>query len=96
MKIITNNIPRKLLNSWELTKRELAEFDYYTEEELQGLSFVRYKRQCYCLSDFMRTGVHEDLYTAGWQGYAAATAWSGVLVRLVNGCEQVVMGSYYA
>ena len=96
MKIITNNIPRRLLNSWELTKRELAEFDYYTEEELQGLLFVRYKGLCYCLSDFMRVDAGGDLSAAGWHGYEAGTAWSGVLVRYVNDGEQVIMGSYYA
>ena len=96
MKIITNNIPRKLLNSWDLTCKELAEFDYYTEEELQGLLFVRYKGLCYCLSDFMRVEPQGDLSAAGWHGYEVQTAWSGVLVRYVNDCEQVIMGSYYA
>ena len=94
MKIITNNLPRRLLNSWELTCKELADFDYYTKEELQGLSFVRYKARCYCLSDFMACGHSYGM--DNWHGYEAGTAWSGVLVRYVNDGEQVIMGSYYA
>ena len=93
MKIITNNVPRKLLSAWELTEQELAEFDYYAEEELQLLRFVRYKGQCYCLAEFMKCGHSYGM--EGWHGYEGQTAWSGVLVRYVNDGE-VIMGGYYA
>lgn len=65
--ILTNNVPRELLQAWQLSKTELAEFDYLidspknaTDEELQelwfnsGAEFFRYRGQLYDMSQFSR------------------------------------------
>lgn len=65
--IKTNNIPRALVQPWELSKAELKEFDYLLDNpeslddsELEqawmnsGAQFIRYKGELHDLSEFVR------------------------------------------
>ena len=58
MTIRTNNVPRDVLNAWELTPKERAEFDYLDwgaiEEGSDSASFVRYRGELYDLGEFIR------------------------------------------
>ena len=90
MKIVTNNQPRDILTWYDLTPAERKEFDYL--EEGEG-SFFRYKNQAYDLGEFMR--VDHTAIPGDWHGYAPGSYFSGVLVRGVADCEQVIVGQYF-
>lgn len=105
IRIITNNVPRHVLEAYELTAAERAEFDYIdwaaVDNGESSPEFIRYKGELYDLGDFMTThDMPEDDPLRAWSGYASDSFFSGVLVRWVfEGeayAEQVVMGRYLA
>jgi hypothetical protein len=98
--VITNNVPRDVVEAWELTPKEREEFDYLDweaiEEGRDSASFVRYKGEVYDLGEFMLyTGLELELRK--WHGICADTFFSGMLIRYPDHYfEQVVVGRYYA
>lgn len=91
MKIITNNCPRPILSSYELTKKELNEFDYLTEEEIESRSFFRYRGEVYDLGEFMRT----PNSVKGWDGYLNETFFSSIVVKFFEE-DQIIAGRLLA
>ena len=93
--IKTNNIPREILDSSSLTKKEREqEFSYYSDEEIAFAQFVRYKGHTYDLSEFTRAaGLSGEL--GRWGGIHNETYFSGILIRFVDDFERVIMGRYY-
>lgn len=91
MKVVTNNQPRELLHWHDLTKAEQAEAESLLDEQAEESTYFRYKGQVYSLSEFMRLGGQPK----EWDGVHNETFWSGVLVRVVEHGEAVVVGSYY-
>ena len=92
MNIKTNNVPREVINSWDLTEKELKDFDYLDPED--SGAFFRYKGQVYDLGEFMRI---DSTQRAGWErydGYSSDSFFSGLLVRYVDDCERVVVALY--
>lgn len=83
--ITTNNVPRDLLTGADLTDAELAEFDWLDDAESDG-GFFRYRGTVYNLSDFERTSLK------GWDGISHDSYFSGVVVRLVDDNERVIVG----
>ena len=80
-----------LINWQDLTPAERKDFDWASEDD--GLSFFRYRDNCYCLSDFM-------VDTAGgipghWDSYSADSAWSGTAIRIMPDCEHVAAAYVY-
>lgn len=92
MNIRTNNVPRPILDSSELTEDERKEFDYLDWEKLDegtdSASFFRYKGEVYDLGNFTRTDAMPE-----WDGSQAFSAFSGLLVRtvMVDGEASVVV-----
>lgn len=90
VKIITNNHPRDISDAWSLTAEERAEFDYLDwpaiEEGRDSASFFRYRGQLYDLGSFTLNAPQ------GWDGSMADSFFSGIVVRLVNDNEQVIVG----
>lgn len=86
--IITNNQYRELLNWWDLTEKEQNElkdsYDNVTESQ-----FFRYKNQIYDLSNFMRSS-----HFKGWDGYAADSFFSGLLIKFSYCDDAVKVGLY--
>lgn len=39
--VVTNNVPRDVINGCELTEKERAEFDYVDDDDVQCRPFVR-------------------------------------------------------
>lgn len=100
MKIKTNNVPRHLVYVYELTEKEVADFDYLSPEELNEREFVRYKGRVYDLGEFMRIDKTVAPHPQregweGWHGYSSDSFFSGVLVRFSDDGESVVMGTYF-
>jgi hypothetical protein len=92
MNIRTNNKPRHLIYGYELTEQERKDFDYLESEELDTSTFFRYKGQIYSLGDFMRCESDE---LKNWHGYLSDSFFSGVLVRLSDCGESLVVATYY-
>lgn len=86
MRVTTNNAPRDVIYGHELAPQELAEFDYYSAEQLRTAEFFRYKGQLYDLGEFERTTV------PGWDGQLVDTFFSAVLVRYTDDYQSVVVG----
>lgn len=98
--IITNNVPRDVLDAWELSEAERAEFDYLNWDALEtgeeSASFFRYKGEVYDLGEFMRWDGVPFSPLAAWDGYQSDTFFSGLLVRYVEDSERVVVARYYS
>jgi hypothetical protein len=103
LKVITNNVPRDILDGSDLTKKEREDFDYLDWAKIEtgedSASFFRYKGQAYDLGEFSSdwgitrgTGLPNDL--SGWHGYQSDSFFSGIVVRYVNDNEQVIVGTY--
>jgi len=97
--IICNNVPRDIVDSWELTADERADFDYYDWSKLEAgeesASFIRYKGETYDLGDF-EVWSNPSSPMSGWDGMRSDSFFSGILFRYVNDFEQVVVGRYFS
>jgi hypothetical protein len=89
MQIITNNVPRDVID--------------YDPDSIGCIeSFVMYKGEKYDLQDFQSVSGIADpnnpMREGKWDGWIADTYFSGILLKWVPGTnmEQVIMGRYYA
>lgn len=102
LKIRTNNVPRDVLNFWELTGKEQAQLlDDYSgtgraEEFCDKSMWARYKGHVYCLSEFLRIQHHPDSDFSKWEGYEGDNYFSGTVCRFVQKGERVIMGQYFS
>ena len=94
MEICTNNIPRDIIDDYQLSEKEREEFDYLDWEKIDNgedsATFFRYKGRLYYLGEFVRTP--ESLKP--WHGMSADSAFSGILIRLVD--DQIIVGQYFS
>lgn len=95
MTIRTNNVPRYLIDAWELTPKEREEFDYLNWDAIEkgedSATFFRYRGQLYDFSEFSRIipqgskSCHpmecDNPAFAGWDGYISDSFFSGLLVK---------------
>lgn len=107
MNIITNNVPRNIIEGYELTTDERADFDYYAWPDVNAsypyplsegeqATFFRYKGRLYDLGEFMAPNLRPDGDArAGWDGYMCDTYFSGILVKL-EGDERVIVARFWA
>lgn|SRR5487761_1389650 len=102
MKVITNNMPRDIIDAGELTPAERAEFDYLDwpamERGEDSASFFRYRGQLYDLGEFsvdygIAKGSGLPDHLSRWDGYMSDSFFSAIVVRYVNDNEQVVIGT---
>lgn len=101
--VITNNVPRLILDACELSADERGEFDYLDwgaiDRGEDSASFLRYRGTLYDLGDFqyegglMKGSAHPF---NGWSGFISDTFFSGILVRICDDSDYVVMGRFYA
>lgn len=99
--IITNNVPRDVIEADELDAAERAEFDYLDwsaiEEGSDSASFFRYKGTTYDLGEFSTTsGLGPPDGFGTWDGYQSDTFFSGILVRYCDDFERVIVARYYS
>lgn len=99
IEIITNHIPRDIIEAYELTSKEQTDFDYLDWNAIKngedGASFVRYKGNLIDLGEFLTTaslGSPDEL--KDWQGYMSDSFFSGLVIKYTSDCEQVVIGLY--
>jgi hypothetical protein len=100
VKIITNNQPRNIVDAYELTPAERAEFDYLDWDAIEAgsdsASFFRFKGTLYDLGEFtadygITKGAGLPAHLADWDGYQADSFFSATVVRYVND-DQIVVG----
>lgn len=94
--ITTNNVPRWLEYGHELSDAERKEFDYLEGDSLDNNLFFRYKGQVYDLNEFVRlndinpnTGLFK-----GWHAIKNETFFSGLIIKITDDSEQVIVGMY--
>ena len=92
----TNNVPRDLISAFQLSGAQYsklrAEFDYLDAEDFESAMFFNYRGQVYALADFLRT--EGDILRDGWQGILGETYFSGLVIKIVESCQSVVVGRY--
>lgn len=92
----TNNVPRPLISAFELPSAKYIElrkeFDYLEDADFDYALFFEYRGQVYALADFLRT--EGDILRDGWQGILNQTYFSGLIIRIVESCQSVVVGRY--
>jgi hypothetical protein len=97
--IITNNVPREVVEAYELPIEVRDEFDYldWTNIEMgwDDRQFVQYKDQWYDLGDFISTNAPGLDAFSEWDAYVSDSFFSGVLVKYAD-LEHVIMGRYYS
>lgn len=93
MQIKTNNVPRHIIYGWELPENQRKEFDYLSEEEYENQPFFKYKGRHYDFREFMRC--EGELKEQGWDGYSADSFFSGVLIKVSDDSESVIVGQYF-
>lgn len=101
LQVITNNVPRPVVEAYELTLAERAEFNYLDWHAIDkgeaSASFVRYKGTLHDLGDFMTTrDLPEYHELRKWHGYASDSFFSGIVVRYCQDYEYVIVGRYYS
>lgn len=92
MEIRTNNIPRNLKYGYEMPEKFKADFYYIPEDEFNSHTFFEYKKQWYDLSEFVRPENNSIL--KDWQGHYSDSAFSGVVVRLINE-DRIIVGQFF-
>ena len=98
-----NNVPREILDAYQLTEKERQEFDYIDWDAIDNgedsATFFRYKGALYHLEDAMcidAKNLPADSFLKGWHGYYGDSFFSGVLVKYVESFERVVVGQYFS
>lgn len=97
IKITTNNQPRQLMYLCDFSESEQqrirSDYDWMRPEDLEcNYGFFRYRSSIYHLQDFMRIASNDALQ--GWDGYSSDSFFSGVLIRLQDDCDSVIVGRY--
>lgn len=98
--IVTNNVPRDVVDAWELTADERAEFDYLDWDAIEAgedsASFVRYKGELVDLGEFVVWDNPASPTRDNWDGIRSDSFFSGLLVRYVEDFERVIVGRFYS
>src|SRR5213080_1541983 len=97
--VITNNVPRPVIDGWQLTPAERAEFDYINWDAVEAgndsASFFRYLGQLYDLNDGFEIHIPEGA-PGRWDGFQSDSFFSGIVIRFCDDFEYVVVGTLIA
>jgi hypothetical protein len=88
LRVVTNNQPRETLQYWQLTDDEKKEVDYRDEND--GATFFRYRGNLYDMEIYF----HNSGFST-WDATAADSFFSGTCIKLLDGGESVIVGTYY-
>lgn len=89
--LITESIP--VISFFDLTDDQQAEqIDIFGEFSAQESNYFIYADQVYAMADCMREESHTEAGAAGWHGSFSETAFSRLLVKMVDDNEAVLLG----
>jgi hypothetical protein len=91
--VTTNNHIRPLVSWHDISENSRGWFDYLDDDARHDYRLVAYRGAYYDVFDMMRAP--EPLSASGWHGYSSDTYFSGIVVRLNDDAESVVVGCYY-
>ena len=97
IRIRSNYNERQFIYGYELTEKELEEFDYIPDAQLSYHSFIKYKGQVYDPSEFMAVDMTSQCLPEGfehWHGYQSDTFFSGLLIRYCGYNDYYQIASY--
>src|SRR5262245_6086856 len=98
LRITTNNVPRDIIDSWQLTPREREDFDYIDwtacDAGTDSASFVRYRGELYDLGEFEVWDNPASPTRGVWDGIRTDSFFSGLVIRYANDGESVIVGRY--
>lgn len=82
-----------VISFWELSEDQQAEqIETFGQESAENGNYFIYADQVYAMADCMREESHTEAGAAGWHGSFSETAFSRLLVRLVDDNEAVLLG----
>lgn len=100
LRIITNNAPRDIIDGWQLTPAERADFDYLAWDAIDrgedSASFARYRGELYDLGDTEGTFPADRRWF-----YRSDSFFSGIVFRYATDdcgeidAEAIICGRYY-
>lgn len=94
MLIKCNNKPRQKIYGFELTDKQKADFDYI--DDVDNGTFFKYKGEIYDINDFMRVcDLHNNPFN-GYHGYISESFFSGILIKLCEDSDYIIVASYYS
>jgi hypothetical protein len=101
MRIVTNNVPRDVLEAYDLTPAEREEFEYIDFHKVAtgeaSATFIRYRGTLYNLAEFQTPrGLPEFSPLQKWDGYLSDSYFSGIVLRYVDEFERVIVGTFLA
>lgn len=100
LRITTNHHERPIVEAYELTADERAEFDYVDWSAVDrgeaSASFVRYRGELVDLSEFEVWDNPASPTRMGWHGVRPDSYFSGLVVRYSDDYEYVIVGRYMA
>ena len=94
LEIFTNNQPRDIIYGFQMPKGQRKNFDYLNNEDYMNNQFVQYHGYYYDMNEFMSVNNNSDF--KGWDGYSSDTYFSGVLIKICDDGDSVIMGRYYS
>ena len=101
MKKVIDGITITWSNNWqeikyshEVPKKILAEYDWLKEED-KSTGWVKYNKTWHHLSDFMRLDKNSP-FGDEWHGYHSDSYFSGILIKISDDGDGVILGSYYS
>jgi hypothetical protein len=93
--IKTDHKWRNFLYGYDLTAKELKEFDYIPSKDIETSMFFRYRGHCYDVNEFMGLGcLPEDSPLKGWYVYLGDSFFSGIVIRFSKDYEQYQVGRF--
>lgn len=91
MRTITNHVPRHLVYASDVPPAVMADrFDYHLdmpEDERPPDGYFKYRGNWYHLDEFMRFEGPSE-----WDGHAADSFYSAVVIKIVDDGESVICG----
>ena len=91
--VTTNNNPRPLVSWHDIPENSRGWFDYLDDDSRHDYRLVAYRGAYYDVFDMLRAPA--PLFASGWHGHSSETYFSGIVVRLNDDAESVVIGRYY-
>ncbi len=96
--IRTNNVPRLVIDGYQLTPKERKDFDYidwpaFDQGNSSATTFFRYKKCLYDLGEFMLCP--SSFQWEGWDGYHGDTFFSGIVIKYLSD-DHIVVGQYFS